>query len=516
MKVNGQLELAQLEQIADAAPALAPRGRMYMDISAPAAGRARVFDGTNWQELYYLSDVPANTSVVTQDSGKACTVDWATGLSQKVVLTDHALISFSNPQEGKLHQLTIVQAGYGPTVPVYNYRLNMPDQLTDKNASGQKAFYNSQASLNYGDSTTYSWLYVAGQGVAYATIPEALPIPATKTGTAVTGMSFSAWGDILFHGNGASPFAIQHRVYHYGGKPFISASNLSTPPTAAARIQASAFSWSGGFTCVASNSSPFIQAWGHDQINEPTGSAYANPGTLPTGAAHCIDIHPNGNYVAIGHNTSPFFSVYPISSAGFGTKLANPGTLAAGAVTSIAFSPHGDYLAVVSQSFPHIQVYVFDAVNGTIGGVVPNPTISPANGPGGNGGKAIHWHPTGDWIVVGPSTAPVWVSSFDRDAGSFGTQDQAAASGPVITSTQFSPCGNYLWVGMASAPFLTVYDFSARNLDTTVTFDGSAPTGQVNDIVIHPNGKYAYIGLDASPFLAIYPIPTKTRNYIRL
>lgn len=516
MKVNGQLEDAGLEQIAAATTLPASRGRMYMDISSPGAGVERIYDGTNWKQVAWTTDI-ASTVMISQNSGKAVTVDWSTGLFQKVILTDNAIISFSNPQANKIHRLTIVQVVYNAATPsLFQYRLNVPDQVNDKNSSVNNAFYNDLGSVANQDGIMFTWYYQVAIGTAYATIPAALAIPATLTATAVTGMALSAWGDILYYGTGATPFGLEHRLYHFGQKLFISAGGITAAATAAARVVGSTFLQSGGATIVASGTSPFIQAFGHDAINEPIGAAYANPATLPAGAGQCIDSHPNGLYVAIGHTTTPFMSVYPFSSAGFGVKLTNPVTLPAAQVNSVAFSPLGDFLAVASQTTPFIQVYAFNPTTGVIGAIASNPAVLPAGGPPGSIGHGIAWSAKGDFIAMAMSTTPfLYVIAFDRTTGTFGASQVGAglASANAVT---FTPDGNYLFVGQNTTPFLTGYDWTGSTLSIPLAFDGSAPAVAVNDLLVHPNNKTLFVGLNVAPFLAAYPLPNKTRNYLRI
>jgi hypothetical protein len=62
--------------------------------------------------------------------------------------------------------------------------------------------------------------------------------------------------------------------------------------------------------------------------------------------------------IAVGHDTTPFVTVYPWSSAGFGTKYADPATLPTNFGLSVAFSPDGASIATgFSSTSPYIRAY---------------------------------------------------------------------------------------------------------------------------------------------------------------
>ena len=112
MKVLGQLEGAQLEQLAANPSTGVATGRMYMNIASPLAAVPYVYNGSSWEPI----TLGQSSAVISQNSGKAVTVDWSQGVQQLVILTDNCLISFSNPQSGRRHTLTVRQSQYGGSV----------------------------------------------------------------------------------------------------------------------------------------------------------------------------------------------------------------------------------------------------------------------------------------------------------------------------------------------------------------------------------------------------------------
>ncbi len=59
---------------------------------------------------------------------------------------------------------------------------------------------------------------------------------------------------------------------------------------------------------------------------------------MPAGSGDGIAFSPSGSDVGIAHATTPFVSIYPWSSGGYGTKYANPTTLPTSAGQAIAFT----------------------------------------------------------------------------------------------------------------------------------------------------------------------------------
>jgi hypothetical protein len=57
------------------------------------------------------------------------------------------------------------------------------------------------------------------------------------------------------------------------------------------------------------------------------------------------------NFIAVAYSDSPYISAYPWS-AGFGTKYADPATLPTDTGRSVAFKPQGDAIAVAHDTTP--------------------------------------------------------------------------------------------------------------------------------------------------------------------
>jgi len=83
----------------------------------------------------------------------------------------------------------------------------------------------------------------------------------------------------------------------------------------------------------------------------------ANPTTIPTGDGKSVSFSPSGNYLAVGHNTSPYLSVYNWNKNVFGTKITNPVTALGSAALGVAWSQREDYIGVSLLSSPYITIY---------------------------------------------------------------------------------------------------------------------------------------------------------------
>ncbi len=510
MLVQGELQKAQLEQIASTSPTPTPTGRVYMDVTAPLAAIPKVYDGTAWRSLR----MGQTTATIEQNSAKAVTVDWSTGLYQQVTLTDSCTISFSNPVEGEIHTLVVKQT-INQYVP-YLYTFNMADQ------DPRRKNYQPIGPIPYGNDRVHRWFYKAGIRAALTTIPaNHISMANFGPATLITGIAIAPDLKNAAMGRTTSPYTTNYTLVETEttkAHPFGAA--YATATAAAAQVVGVAYSPDNRSIFYATGTSPYIE--GHVTCSLGVGTTvFTDPGILPTGAARCVAVHGSGLWAGVGHTTSPFMSVYPVVGMSFGTKIADPGTLPAAAVTSLAWSPQGDYIAAVSQSTPFLQVWPWtintSTGNGTFGTVVANPGILPAGGPAGSLGKGVAWRPQGDYIAVAMTTTPyLYVVPFNRSTGAYGTALTISALSGAAVCVQWTPDGQYLLVGTGTTPYFYCYDFSAFTIGTPVAFDGNNPGQQINDMAVHPHGEYVLIGLNAGVFLYAWNLPVKARSYVRI
>lgn len=531
-QIDGYLKRAQLEQVNGSTflvdPAQALPARVVADIDDTGDIKPYFHNGTDWKEIALKQSADG---VISTNSGKACTIDWSTGLVQRVVLTDNALISFSNPQEGETHRLIVAQnqtpvaSNYGN---VYSYALDMIDQ-----DCGQFS-YQPEAPIPFAQERQIVWLYKSSSRVAYANVPSTSWDAGIVGGVAHQMCSFNADGSMLVVSRGTTPFHDYLRV----GKTNVSAwspirASLNSPVTplaAAGAVLAVKYHQTGDYVFTASSTSPYIEGYPILDRNVPITAKYANPVTLPAGAATSLDVHPNGQYVGVGHATTPFMSIYGFTGLAISAKLANPLSLPAAQVNVLAFNPVGGYLAAVSGLGPYIQTWTFTDAGGvgTIGAVSANPSTLPVGAAATLGTRSMCWRPQGDFIALAVgNTAPyLYIVPFNRSTGSYGTPI-TIANGLVaqeIRAINWSPDGQYLIVGTTTAGSTSIYmfDFStiatgaSTALGSPITWDSTQPIVAVNDIVVHPSGEYFVAIFNASPWATVYRLPNKVRNYVRL
>lgn len=513
MKVYGPLESAQFENIANANPSPGARGRVYADTSGGTLGVPKFHNGLKWLPFKLgQSEALYNAG----NSGKAATINWGNGLTQKLTLTDNCTISFSNPTPGEVHTLVVLQnATEIPGAKPFVYRFNMTDQAS------RRTPYQPNGVLQSSAIGVHKWYYAAGAVPAYATVPGAFGNPNSLLSTAGFGICYAPDGRTLYQGNATSPFLHFYQFFDDGPKVYTIGVDPTSVTAGPGQVNSVAVAPNGKFVFFASSTTPFIGMRAVDPNANPSLLSYSNPGTLPTAARICIDVHPAGSHVIVGGGTSPFMEAYPINN-GFGPKLSNPASLPSGQVNGVAFSPQGDFVAIAVNSSPFIEVYPFDYFTG-FGTKVSAPSSLPTNASPALGGKVIAWRPQGDWIAMGMTGGNfIYLVPFDRSSGTFGTP---AFLGPPfflptgnINGLAWSPDGQFLAGASSASQFLFVWSFNASTGITlpAVPFDGGNPGVQVNDVAWHPSGELLSLSLNSSPFVMTYTVPRVAKNYMKL
>ena len=199
-------------------------------------------------------------------------------------------------------------------------------------------------------------------------------------------------------------------------------------------------------------------------------STLANTSTKPTGTCNDIDYHPNLTYIAVGCDSSPYLFVYNFDNAtpAIGSKLTNPSSLPSGAVNGVKFSPDGTQIAIATDTTPFVEVYEFN------GGVIGDKASSPADLPNGIGNDVdwLNYNVTGltNLAVAHAITPFVSIYNFTTDAaaaGTFGVRIDVPGTPPTGTGNTvgFHPNDDVVFVGHASSPYVTSYNFTGVNDD---------------------------------------------------
>jgi hypothetical protein len=162
------------------------------------------------------------------------------------------------------------------------------------------------------------------------------------------------------------------------------------------------------------------------------GTRFANPSSIPVGntGVKGVSFNPITNDLVVGTSASPFVFVYPVTSAGFGTKYAAPSVVLNTAVTSTKFSPDGASVATVNTGTPAVNAYQWGAGFGT---KYANPAVLPPYG------YSMDWSASTNAIATGQQTAVPYTSVYQWSASGFGAKYSNPSTVPgVAASVSFS------------------------------------------------------------------------------
>ena len=206
----------------------------------------------------------------------------------------------------------------------------------------------------------------------------------------------------------------------------------------------------------------------------------ANPGTLPTGDGHGVSYSPDSVYMAVGHTSAPFITIYKRIGALY-SKLANPGFVPSSNAEGTAFSSDGVYMAVAHDTTPFVTIYKRAADVFT---KLTNPTTLP----GGTGHDVAFSEDTTYLAVANTSGVPLVIY---KRAGDVFTKLADPATLPTGNgfSVAFSADGTYLAVGSTGATNLSIYK-RAGDVFTRLADPAVLPNGNVLGVSFTPDGNY--------------------------
>ena len=117
-----------------------------------------------------------------------------------------------------------------------------------------------------------------------------------------------------------------------------------------------AFSSDNNYMAVGHNASPFIAIYKRDG---DTFNKLPNPSQLPTNTAWGVAFSSDNTFMAVGHSNSPFITIYKRDGDTF-NKLPNPSELPADRGFGVAFSSDNTFMAVAHFGSPYIAIYKGD------------------------------------------------------------------------------------------------------------------------------------------------------------
>lgn len=298
------------------------------------------------------------------------------------------------------------------------------------------------------------------------------------------------------------------------------------------------------------------------QVEWSSPTLLTQPGTIPGGAASVCKWSPNGEFLAVGCNASPYILIYQRGYNGVLTKLSNPATTPGGTVTSLSWSPCGDFLAVKKQTTPFFIVYQrtgnsFTALAGLSAPSLGTSGINFAFSPNSdflaysdtvNHGLQIG-HYTQTYInersgttftdisstcgitgVVHVAATPI--NAWSPDSSLFATSDLnnggidvyirtdatfTLVGGPAVSAYvnnindfSFSPDGNFFAVALAVSPYIAIFPMTLESagfaFGSQLSNPSILPAGAANCITWSPNSEYLLVGHANSPYMTIYSV----------
>lgn len=234
--------------------------------------------------------------------------------------------------------------------------------------------------------------------------------------------------------------------------------------------------------------------------NDPiyTKETYLNNTTIsggyPPGPARSLDWSPDGIYLAVSHNASPYLSLYK-RTGNVLTKLPNPALLPTNIGLGCGFSPDGAYLAVAHATAPFLTIY---KRSGDVFTKLADPSVLPTNE-----SYAIAWSPDGVYLAVGQNNTP-FINIYKRSGDTFTRLTNPSTLPPAIAyGAAFSPDGVYLAFAHATSPFMTIYKRSG-DVFTKLADPSILPPGNTVSVAWSVDGLSVAFGSAAAPYITIY------------
>ena len=204
--------------------------------------------------------------------------------------------------------------------------------------------------------------------------------------------------------------------------------------------------------------------------------------------------------VGVAHNTSPFYSVYPLTTSGIGTILTSTGTNPTGTGFGIGFSPQLTLVAVAHITSPFITAY--SVVNFTsIGSKFANPATLPTAL-----GESARFSPDGSLLAVGFDGNPS-LFVYPISTSGFGTKysNPATTTGDTY-GMRWNPAQNVIATGHVGGAFIAAYAWTnASGFGTKYSNPASLPPTHCQDIDFTSNGADVAVAHGTSPFTSAYP-----------
>tara|TARA_R100000406_G_C3114962_1_gene125303 strand:- start:655 stop:1710 length:1056 start_codon:yes stop_codon:yes gene_type:complete len=310
-------------------------------------------------------------------------------------------------------------------------------------------------------------------------------------------------------------FAVTHRNSPYVSVyPFDNGfgTKISDPSTAIPGDGKSVqFSPDKKFIAITCQSSPYVHVY--HWSNDGFGAKVADPSTALPGIPDDLRWSPDGTVIAFGANSSDgSVYAYAWSSSGFGSKYTGipTSTSTISTVSAIRWSNDGNYILIggnPKQAYgTRLEAYAWSNSTGFgtryTPGTNPDDTVT-----------SIHFHPDGDYVVVGQRGATTFCRTYPWSSSSqFGNNITAPAGkwNDDVQQVQFTAAGNDVAFGGAASPYVAVWPWTGSGYGTKYSNPSSLPSGFVYGLGIAPDDSAVAVGSTFGDKMQGYPFTSGT------
>lgn len=272
----------------------------------------------------------------------------------------------------------------------------------------------------------------------------------------------------------------------------------SAPTSAPAGAATGECAWSpdGKFLAVSHQTTPYLTVY---ERQKDTFTKLDAPSSLPAGTGQCVAWSPSGEFLVIGHSTTPFFTIYRKSGTTL-TKLTNPGTLPAAAVKAVAWSPDGRFLcAGVDRSGGAGVIANIYERSGTTFTKLADPADMPSSTTGEQG---IAFSDNGQFLAIAYGNG---IKIFTISGSTFTGISNPSGMPTTPFSVAFSKGSTLFGMTGSGSPFFAVYTISGVTF-TKMANPATLPANQPVSIDFSPENDFVAVTDFDSPYVLIYSI----------